>query len=198
MIFVTVGHQLPFDRLIRAVDRWAGARGRGDVIAQIGRTPFRPTNIEWSEQLTPAEFRAHVERAEVLVAHAGMGAILTALELRTPVIIMPRLATQREATNDHQLATARRFGDAPGIAVAMDDSSLHDRLDRIGDLDGGRTISPYAPGRLLEAVREFVFGTTDSFDGLGRSVRTSAQASAASRAVDPRSSRLVSQANRVR
>ena len=36
MIFVTVGTQLAFDRMIKAVDEWAGARGRTDVFAQVG------------------------------------------------------------------------------------------------------------------------------------------------------------------
>lgn len=36
MIFVTVGTQVQFDRLIRTVDEWAGARARSDIFAQIG------------------------------------------------------------------------------------------------------------------------------------------------------------------
>lgn len=36
MIFVTVGHQTPFDRLIRLVDRWAEENMRHDLFAQIG------------------------------------------------------------------------------------------------------------------------------------------------------------------
>ncbi len=37
MIFVTVGEQLPFDRLVRAVDEWAAASGK-EVFAQIGNS----------------------------------------------------------------------------------------------------------------------------------------------------------------
>jgi hypothetical protein len=33
MIFVTVGTQGQFDRLIRTVDEWAGGHGRTDVFA---------------------------------------------------------------------------------------------------------------------------------------------------------------------
>ncbi len=48
-IFVTVGTELPFDRLVRAIDHWAGERGRGsEVFAQIGRTQFRPEHIGWA------------------------------------------------------------------------------------------------------------------------------------------------------
>ena len=36
MIFVTVGTDSPFDRLMQVVDEWAAASGRTDVFAQIG------------------------------------------------------------------------------------------------------------------------------------------------------------------
>ena len=35
MIFVTVGAQLPFDRLVDTVDAWAGRKGDTEVLAQI-------------------------------------------------------------------------------------------------------------------------------------------------------------------
>ena len=41
MIFATVGTQLPFDRLIAAVDRWAGTRPGREVFAQIERVLAR-------------------------------------------------------------------------------------------------------------------------------------------------------------
>ena len=43
MIFVTVGAQMPFDRMCKAVDAWAAKRGRSDVFAQIGETEWRPS-----------------------------------------------------------------------------------------------------------------------------------------------------------
>ena len=45
MIFVTVGAQLPFDRLVSVVDEWAGSTGRSDVFGQIARGK-RPRHFE--------------------------------------------------------------------------------------------------------------------------------------------------------
>jgi UDP-N-acetylglucosamine transferase subunit ALG13 len=47
MIFLTVGTQFPFDRLVRAVDE-AFDNGAIDeeVFAQIGETSYRPRNFE--------------------------------------------------------------------------------------------------------------------------------------------------------
>ena len=37
MIFVTIGSMFPFDRMIRAMDAWAGAEGEGEEILAQAR-----------------------------------------------------------------------------------------------------------------------------------------------------------------
>ena len=68
--------------------------------------------------------------ADAVVAHAGIGTILGALELGKPTVVMPRRAALGEHRNDHQLATARRFS-GPGIAVALDEHELAAELGRM-------------------------------------------------------------------
>ena len=46
MILVTVGSQLPFDRLVRAVETWARAAGRTDVVFQVGDGGHRHDGFE--------------------------------------------------------------------------------------------------------------------------------------------------------
>ena len=78
MIFVTVGTQLPFDRLVGTVDRWS-SRSREAVFAQIGPSQQSFKNIETVPFLTPEEASDRFAEASVIIAHAGMGTILTAL-----------------------------------------------------------------------------------------------------------------------
>ncbi len=156
MIFVTVGHQMPFDRMIRAVDAWAGARDGAQVFAQIGQTDYVPTNIEWAATIHPEEFRQRVRDAEAVVAHAGMGTILTALELKTPIVVMPRRGALRETRNDHQLATAERLRELGRLHVAMDEIELSSMLDQIASLPAPRALSPAASPQLLRAVADFI------------------------------------------
>lgn len=158
MIFVTVGHQMPFDRLIRGVDEWAGRTGRSDVFAQIGSAEYIPRHIEHADKIGPEEFRRRMSEANAVVAHAGMGSILTALELGVPILVMPRLGRLKETRNDHQVATAERFKSMGRIEVAMDETELSDALDKLTDLSGAATISPEAQPELLDAVRGFIFG----------------------------------------
>ena len=156
MIFVTVGAQMPFDRMVQTVDRWAGERDRKDVFAQIGSTDWRPRHLEWTHSLDPSDFRERVSHAAALVAHAGMGSILTALDLGVPLLVMPRRADLRETRNDHQVATARRFRELGKLEVAFDADELFASLDRVEELGASERISPHASPELLDALRRFI------------------------------------------
>lgn len=155
MIFVTVGAQMPFDRMVRAVDDWARARGRGDVLAQIGTADYVPSYVPYTRFLEPPDFARTYQDAKVIVAHAGTGSILQALELGKPILVMPRRAAMRETRNDHQVATAERF-QALGIPVAWDEKELGEQLDRIDRLVVERTVGPYASRELIGALRRFI------------------------------------------
>ncbi|HEX4692749.1 MAG TPA: glycosyltransferase [Solirubrobacteraceae bacterium] len=156
MIFLTVGTQLPFDRLVAAVDRWAGGNPGVAVAAQVGPTPLAPRHIEWHEFISPAECRQRIAGAELVVAHAGMGTILTSLELGTPVLIMPRQAALGEHRNDHQIATARWFAETGGVSVAFDEAELVLRLGEAGRAAARSRISEYAPDAFINALRTFI------------------------------------------
>ena len=156
MIFVTVGAQLPFDRLIRLVDAWAEQSGRRDVFAQIGAAGYEPRHIEWQRVLTPERFRAKLETASVVVAHAGMGTIISCLELGKPVLVLPRRAARGEHRSDHQLATAERFRKRSDIPVAIDDAELSKMLLRVDALAAPSPIADRASEELLNVIRLFV------------------------------------------
>lgn len=158
MILVTVGAQMPFDRLVKVVDRWAGERRRDDVFAQIGPTDFRPSNMQWTNFLEPEEFMRRVEAAKAIVAHAGTGSIITALQSGKPIIVMPRRASLRETRNDHQVATAEQFRRFDSIVVAWDEAELADKLAGVDELAGRRAVGSHASRELLGAIRAFIDG----------------------------------------
>lgn len=156
MIFVTVGAQMPFDRLIRAVDVWAGEAGRTDVFAQIGEEGWRPEHIEWTARLTPSAFRERVANARAVIAHAGMGSILTALELGKPIVVMPRRAELRETRNDHQVGTARRLAESGRAIMVADERELRGQLEQIDSLRPAASISATASPELIETLASFI------------------------------------------
>jgi UDP-N-acetylglucosamine transferase subunit ALG13 len=156
MILVTVGTQLPFDRLVSAVDNWAGAQPCSEVFAQIGTTDLKPQHVKWAHQVPPGEFRQLFERADAIVAHAGIGTILAAQELQKPVLIMPRRAVLGEQRNDHQLATSRQFEKLGYVHVAWDEQDLVQKLDTLNQWRSrNRLDEQHTPG-LVRRVREFI------------------------------------------
>ena len=124
MIFVTVGSQMPFDRLIRAVDRWAMTHADQQVVAQIGDSAYVPQAMAYDHSLPPAEFVRRMMEAEVVIAHAGMGTIISAAEFCKPMVLLPRRGSLRETRNDHQVATAKWLRTKPGIFVADSEDEL--------------------------------------------------------------------------
>ncbi len=156
MIFVTVGAQMPFDRLVQTVDEWAAETGRSDIFAQIGPTNWRPHHIQWVQFLNSSEFFKKFDEAEAVVAHAGMGTILSALMRNKSILVMPRRGDLRETRNDHQVATANRLSELGKVEVALDENELRVKLQGIDHLKRANQIGPYASPQLIEAVRRFI------------------------------------------
>ena len=164
MIFATVGSQEPFDRLIRAIDEWAKSRGRSDVFAQIGNSTFRPRHIEFTKFLEPVKFNQVVREATIIVAHAGMGSIISALELGKPIVVMPRRGKLRETRNDHQVATAERFGSHGQVIVAQDQHDFVEKLDYALTVPEKDPIALEATPRLISTIRGFLDGDLSELD----------------------------------
>lgn len=168
-IFVTVGSQLPFERLIRAVDAWARTSGAGhELHAQVAETVAPPEHFRSTPELGPAAFREAVESADVIVGHAGTGTIMAALTAGKPVVVLARREMLQETRNDHQVATIERFRHLPGFhgtasaeeIPALIDEALTEARGSIGSSE--RTPHPegtllsHASGPIVDRLRSFL------------------------------------------
>jgi len=160
MIFVTVGAQMAFDRLIRTMDEWAGSHYGADVFAQIGPSNYHPRFIKATKFIDPPAFRKIVETSNLVIAHAGMGSIITALELGKPIIVMPRRGDLKETRNDHQVATANHLARGARVVVALDEGMLLQKLDCIDGLAPAERIGTSASPGLIGKLREFIENRT--------------------------------------
>lgn len=165
MIFLTIGTHEPFDRLVKAVDEWClAAHRQQEIFAQIAEPRaggYVPQNFPWVSRLSPSDYADQVARSDLLVSHAGMGSILTALHLGKPIVVMPRRGHLRETRNDHQFTTAQRLGSRPGIYVAQDEGQLSPVLDHaIAHLSdpAGERIGPLADPSFTDALHAFLRG----------------------------------------
>jgi UDP-N-acetylglucosamine transferase subunit ALG13 len=149
---------MTFDRLVRAMDQWTQDHAEHDVFAQIGSGTYRPKHMRWTSILSPSEFREAVRDASIMVAHAGMGSFFTAMEMRKPIVLLPRRASDREHTTDHQLHTLRWLREKPGVYVAMTDDELAAAIDKAlmaGNVAVG-DFPRFAPEPFLVKIRKFL------------------------------------------
>lgn len=158
MIFASVGSMLPFDRLVEAVDQWAGAHPAVPVFIQIGDGRYLPRHAQWARMMPHADYRARLHACRLFVAHVGMGSILQGLEARTPMLLMPRRPEQGEHTTDHQRHTARRFVDTPGIRIIDDEAALPAVINAMlrRPIEAAEPLPPFAAPPLLAAISNFL------------------------------------------
>ena len=129
MIFLTVGTQFPFDRLVRAVDQAIASGGVDEeVFAQIADSAYRPCHFEAVPYLEKDAFDKRMREASCVISHAGMGAITTALDNRKPLLVMPRLKKYREVVNNHQVAIAQNFERLGHLLVAYREEDVSEKI----------------------------------------------------------------------
>ena len=157
MILVTVGTQIPFDRLIHYVDKWAAeSQERSSVVAQVGKSNFHSENISVLTSVEPEQFEEYITKSDFIISHAGMGSILTALRVKKPIIIFPRSAALGEHRNDHQMATARSFENVEGVYVATTEDDLLEILNNKEKLCSGVLNDSMEYKKLLENITNLV------------------------------------------
>lgn len=111
MIFITVGSQkFQFNRLLQKVDKLieTGVIDE-EVFAQIGASDYRPVNYKYKDFLSQDEFNDYIKKSDLIVTHAGTGAIVNAVKLEKKVIGIPRLKKYKEHVDDHQLQLIKEF-----------------------------------------------------------------------------------------
>lgn len=155
MIFLTVGTQFPFDRLVRAVDDIVGEGLITEtVVGQIGENSCSPGNFEAVATMEKADFDMHIEKASAIIGHAGMGTITMALNNNKPLLAMPRLRKYGEVVNDHQVGIAEKFSDLGYILSADGVEDLPDGIRRLRDFVPKKRIP--APDAVVDRIRRLL------------------------------------------
>jgi beta-1,4-N-acetylglucosaminyltransferase len=125
MIFLTVGTQFPFDRLVRTIDELLGNGTLNDsVFGQIGASTYQPKNFPAVPALDKRAFDQHFEQAQAIISHGGTGSIMMAIDRHKPLLAMPRLRRFGEVVNDHQVGFSIRFAALGYILVALNEQEL--------------------------------------------------------------------------
>ena len=136
MIFLTVGTQFPFDRLVKAVDdAYSEGLISDEVFAQVGHGSYVPVNFKYVESLDKRSFDKYMKECSAVISHSGMGTITMAMELNKPLFVMPRSPKYGEVVNDHQFAIAREFEKLGHVLVAYKESHLRDIIHGLSSFE---------------------------------------------------------------
>ncbi len=161
MIFLTVGTQFSFDRLVRAVDEAVGRNGFDEqIFAQVGAGSYRPKNFEAVPSLAKAMFDERLCAADSVISHAGIGTITMALDHKKPLLVMPRLARYDDVVNDHQLALAEKFEQLGHLLLARCPEEVAGKLEQLKSfVPRARRAQPEAAAR---RISDFLIGLCES------------------------------------
>lgn len=119
-IFVMFGTQdKRFDRLLNAILASKFIKDN-DVYVQLGYTKGEYEGIHCQEYYSEEELMHQIDIADLIITHAGVGAIVSALKLKKRVIVVPRLGEFKEQNNDHQVQIMERF-DKQGYIIPCTD-----------------------------------------------------------------------------
>jgi UDP-N-acetylglucosamine transferase subunit ALG13 len=157
MIFATVGSVRPFPRLMRALDEWACVNREERILAQTGLGGFVPRNMSFVGLCSPQSYVANMQKASIIVAHAGIGSLIAAKDAAKPIVICPRRQALGEHETDHQVDTARWLNGQDGVFVALTETDLWAQMARARAYSQSVTTQPYATDisfaeRLREAI----------------------------------------------
>ena len=131
MIFVILGTQdKKFPRLLDALQKKIDEgkiSKKEEIIVQAGSTKYESKNMKIIDYMSVRKFEECIDRADLIICHAGVGTILTALKKGKKIIAAARLKQYGEHVNDHQLQILDNFT-AEGYILALEDFDKIDLL----------------------------------------------------------------------
>jgi UDP-N-acetylglucosamine--N-acetylmuramyl-(pentapeptide) pyrophosphoryl-undecaprenol N-acetylglucosamine transferase len=110
-----------FERLVRRL--LAILPSEADVLWQTGDTDARALGVIGHHAIPERELTQAIREADVLVAHAGVGTALAALEVGKCPVLVPRRLLHGEHVDDHQTQIATELGNR-GLAVSAEADEL--------------------------------------------------------------------------
>lgn len=111
MVFITLGTQgNQFPRCLQMVEELIDElHPHHDFIAQVGNTKYQSDKIKLLEYVPETEFKELIGKADIVITHAGSGALFSAIKQGKKTIAVARLHKYNEMANDHQTELVRKL-----------------------------------------------------------------------------------------
>lgn len=157
MIFVTVGtHNQGFERLIKTIDELVGQRKLNEqVIIQTGNTDYVPKNCKWFKFTILQNFIKICKKSNIIITHSGVGSIIIPLQLKKPIIVVPRLKKFNEHIDDHQLQIAKELDKQKKVIAVYDVNELLNAIKKARNFIPSKTVKK---NKILNIIKKFLLG----------------------------------------
>jgi UDP-N-acetylglucosamine transferase subunit ALG13 len=117
----TYGFRRALDALARVLPEVSAPQA--EILWQTGVTDASGLGIDARDKVPAKELHDAIVAADLVVAHAGIGSALTALDLGKAPVLLTRRQRHGEHVDDHQLMIAGEL-DRRGLAVSRDPGDL--------------------------------------------------------------------------
>lgn len=155
-LFVPLGTQkFPFNRLVKALNEMvnSGVYTPQEIVMQS--TIYEEKPLFTHHEIIPLEtFNGYLDNAEVVITHSGVNSIISSMNRRKPLIIVPRMKKYGEHVDDHQIEIADLMEQKFGVLVARDTTQLAHLIRRAKEHQYQQYESKNA--ELVEAIRNLI------------------------------------------
>jgi UDP-N-acetylglucosamine transferase subunit ALG13 len=100
-------------------------------VAQLGVNAEIPYGLTGHKFLSRSAMELEIARADVVISHAGVGTIHSALSHGKVPIVMARRRAFGECVNDHQLEIVRELAKAGALIPVDDENALERAVTRV-------------------------------------------------------------------
>lgn len=113
MVFITLGTQgNQFPRCLQMVEDLIDClKPNHEFIAQLGNTKYTSNKVKTLEYIPETEFKELISKADVVITHAGSGALFSAIKQEKKTIAVARLHKYKEMSNDHQIELVTKLSE---------------------------------------------------------------------------------------
>ena len=111
MVFITLGTQgNQFPRCLQMVEELIDTfHPEHEFIVQLGNTKYTSDKIRCLEFIPETEFKDMISRADIVITHAGSGALFSAIKQNKKTIAVARLHDYKEMANNHQTELVKKL-----------------------------------------------------------------------------------------
>lgn len=153
MILVTLGTQKQdFSRLLKYIE---DSKIKDEIIVQAGLTKFESKKMKILDFINYNEMNDLIDKADLIITHAGTGSILTPLKKDKKVIACARLSKYSEHVDDHQLQIVEVFRDEGYLLELNENNKLDDLY---------KEIKKFKPKKYISNTENFLKSLKEEID----------------------------------